>query len=119
VSKTLGPSAERIDKGKTSAPRRETVSSVYHVIAGRGHSIIDEKTYEWKQGDTFCIPVSDQPNADEISHSMLTPSESWYKYQHCAGPEDTVYLYRFDDRPMIEALGFYRSEGMDTEALVT
>ncbi|KAF2658579.1 RmlC-like cupin [Lophiostoma macrostomum CBS 122681] len=100
VSKTLGPSAERISRGKTSALRRETASSVYHVIAGRGHSIIDQKEYEWKQGDTFCIP-------------------SWYKYQHCAGPEDTVYLYRFDDLPMLKALGFYRSEDMDKESLVT
>jgi gentisate 1,2-dioxygenase len=30
-----------------------------------------------------------------------------------------VYLYRFDDRPMIEALGFHRWEGMETEQLAT
>jgi gentisate 1,2-dioxygenase len=100
VSKTLGPSAERIDKGMSSKPRRETASSVYHVIKGKGHSNINGEKFEWKQGDTFCIP-------------------SWYRYEHFAGPEDTVYLYRFDDKPMIEALGFYRWEGMDTESLVT
>jgi gentisate 1,2-dioxygenase len=81
-------------------PRRETASSVYHVVAGSGYSTVGEEKFEWKQGDTFCIP-------------------SWYPYQHFAGAEETVYLYRFDDRPMLEALGFYRWEGMDTETLVS
>lgn len=100
VSKTLGPSAERINRGASSPPVRETASSVYHVIAGSGYSEIGGKKYEWRTGDTFCIP-------------------SWYKYQHFAGSSETVYLYRFDDKPMIKALGFYRWEGMDTETLVT
>ncbi|OCK85209.1 putative gentisate 1,2-dioxygenase [Lepidopterella palustris CBS 459.81] len=100
VSKTLGPSAERISKGRSSPLRRETASCVYHVISGSGFSEIDSKKYEWKTSDTFCIP-------------------SWFKYQHFASPCDTVYLYRFDDKPMIEALGFYRWEGMDTETLVS
>ncbi|OCL03950.1 putative gentisate 1,2-dioxygenase [Glonium stellatum] len=100
VSKTLGPSAERINKGASSPPMRETASSVYHVIEGSGYSKIGGKKYEWKVGDTFCIP-------------------SWYRYQHFAGSGETAYLYRFDDKPMIKALGFYRWEGMDTETLVT
>lgn len=100
VSKTLGPSAERINRGASSPPVRETASSVYHVIVGSGYSEIGGKKYEWRTGDTFCIP-------------------SWYKYQHFAGSSETVYLYRFDDKPMIKALGFYRWEGMDAETLVT
>jgi gentisate 1,2-dioxygenase len=100
VSKTLGPSAERVSAGKSSSSRRETTSCVYHVICGHGKSVINGETFEWKQGDTFCVP-------------------SWYQYQHFAGLEETVYLYRFDDRPMIEALGFYRWEGMDAEMLAT
>ncbi|KAJ4293247.1 hypothetical protein N0V90_008529 [Kalmusia sp. IMI 367209] len=98
VSKTLGPSAERINGGKSSVPRRETTSSVYHVISGRGHSSIDDQVLKWKQGDTFCIP-------------------SWHRYQLFADPNEPVYLYRFDDKPMIEALGFYRDEGMDSDSL--
>ncbi|KAL5373994.1 hypothetical protein DPSP01_012298 [Paraphaeosphaeria sporulosa] len=94
VSKTLGPSAERIQAGKSSRLRRETTSCVYHVISGDGHSIIDGQTLRWKQGDTFCIP-------------------SWYPYQLFAGEHGTLYLYRFDDKPMIEALGFYRNEGAE------
>jgi gentisate 1,2-dioxygenase len=54
----------------------------------------------WKKGDTFCIPA-------------------WYKYQHFADEGETVYLYRFDDKPMLKALGFYRVDGVDLESLVS
>jgi gentisate 1,2-dioxygenase len=62
--------------------------------------VIGEEEFAWEQGDTFCVP-------------------SWYQYQHFAGEGERVYLYRFDDRPMLDALGFYRAEGMDVENLVS
>lgn len=61
--------------------------------------MIGEQKFAWEKGDTFCVP-------------------SWYRYQHSAGSGQTVYLYRFDDKPMIEALGFYRTENTDVETLV-
>lgn len=99
VSKTLGGCAERLDAGKSSVSVRETASSVYHVIEGSGSSMIGEEKLAWKKGDIFCVPT-------------------WYKYQHSAGEGETVYLYRFDDKPMLQALGFYRTEETDIEGLV-
>ncbi|PLN79608.1 putative gentisate 1,2-dioxygenase [Aspergillus taichungensis] len=99
VSRVLGGCAERLEGGRSSPWRRETTSAVYHVIAGSGYSMIGEQEFAWKKGDTFCVP-------------------SWYRYQHCAILGETVYLYRFDDKPMIEALGFYRTEDTDVESLV-
>ena len=87
----LGASAERIEKQKSSPQFRETTSAVYHVVFGQGFTIVNDKRLDWKQGDTFCIP-------------------SWFKYQHFA-LENTVYLYRCDDLPMLRALQLYRSEG--------
>jgi len=100
VSKILGGSAERLNAGTSSPAIQETASSVYHVIEGSGYSEINGKMITWKRGDTFCIPA-------------------WFKYKHFAGEGETVYLYRFDDKPMLKALGFYRVEGMDTESLVS
>lgn len=100
VSLTLGGAAERLNPGAESPVRQETSSSVYHVISGTGKSEIDGKTFLWKEGDTFCIP-------------------SWNKYQHFADSSEPAYLYRFDDKPMIKALGFYREAGIDVESLVT
>lgn len=100
MSRVLGGCAERLSAGQAAPTRRETTSAVYHVVSGRGRSLIDGKEYLWEEGDTFCVP-------------------SWYKYQHLADAEVAVYLYRFDDRPMIDALGFYRSDEMDIEKLVS
>ncbi|KAL2844123.1 RmlC-like cupin domain-containing protein [Aspergillus pseudoustus] len=100
VSRVLGGCAERLNAGCSFPLRQETVSAVYHVISGSGRSQVGEQTLLWKSGDTFCVP-------------------SWYQYQHFADEGQTVYLYRFDDKPMITALGFYRSAGSDVEALVS
>ncbi|GME33218.1 Gentisate -dioxygenase protein [Neofusicoccum parvum] len=99
VSRTLGCSAERLSPGATSPPVRETASAVYHVIEGSGYSVIDGQEVQWSRGDTFCIPA-------------------WHRYCHFASVGAPVYLVRSDDKPMLNALGFYRNEHMDAEALV-
>jgi len=99
VSKTLGGSAERMNAGASSPVVQETASSVYHVIEGSGYSEIDDQKISWKKGDTFCVPT-------------------WNKYQHFANDKETVYLYRFDDKPQLKALGFYREAGADSESYV-
>ncbi|KAF1991459.1 RmlC-like cupin [Aulographum hederae CBS 113979] len=100
LSKTLGGSATRVNAGASTTPIRETASSVYHVIEGSGYTQIDDEKISWKKGDTFCVP-------------------SWQKYQHFADKAETAYLFCIDDKPMLHALGFYRTEGMDVEALVS
>ena len=101
MSKILGGSAERLSPGKASPKIQETASSVYHVVEGSGHSVIDGKKYQWKKGDTFCIPA-------------------WQPYQHFADEGGApTYLYRFDDKPMLHSLGFYRTSDMDVETLVS
>jgi gentisate 1,2-dioxygenase len=100
VSRTLGGLAERLNAGKSSPAVRETASSVYHIVEGTGYTEINGEKFFWKKGDTFCIPA-------------------WHKYQHFADKGETVYLYRFDDKPMLKALGFYRIEGQDEASLVT
>ncbi len=100
VSKTLGGCAERLNEGKSSPVTQETASSVYHIIEGSGKSVINGETIYWKKSDTFCIPA-------------------WSQYQHFANSGETVYLYRFDDKPMLLALGFYRTKDTDLEGLAT
>lgn len=100
VSRIIGGCAERLNASTSSPARRETTSAVYHVIAGSGISKVGEETLTWKTGDTFCIP-------------------SWYKYQHFANEGETVYFYRFDDTPMLTALGWYRTEQTDSGSLVS
>lgn len=101
MSRILGGSAARLEAGKASPRVRETSSAVVHVVKGSGYSQIGEEKFNWVEGDTFCIPA-------------------WYPYQHFASDgAGSVYLYRFDDKPMLRSLGFYRSSDMDIESLVS
>ena len=89
ISRVIGAAAERL-AGKTSAPaRRETAGIVYHVYQGRGLTRVGDRAIEWEQGDTFCIPA-------------------WAPYRHEAAK--STYLFRFDDRPVLEAIGAYRTQ---------
>ena len=100
VSRILGTSASRIVPGASSPEVQETASSIFHVIEGSGHSVINGEKYQWEKGDTFCVP-------------------SWHKYQHFADGGEAVYLYRCHDMPMLKALGFHRVAGVDVESLVS
>lgn len=100
VSRVLGGSAERVAAGCSSPGIRETASSVYHIVSGKGHSKVGDETIQWEAGDTFCVPA-------------------WHHYQHIADESEDVYLYRFHDKRMLTALGFYRVESVDVETLVS
>ncbi|KAJ8118506.1 hypothetical protein OPT61_g527 [Boeremia exigua] len=100
ISRTLGAAALRISAGSRTPAIQETASSIFHVIEGRGSSIIAGKEFRWRKGDTFCVPA-------------------WHEYHHHAGEDETVYLYRIHDEPMLRALGLYRYKGQDIESLVS
>ena len=89
ISRVIGAAAERVAAGASSPERRETAGIVYHVFEGNGTTQAGDVTLRWTRGDTFCIP-------------------SWSPYRHTAG--DDAYLFRFDDRPVLEAIGAYRRE---------
>ncbi|KAF9691812.1 hypothetical protein EKO04_010191 [Ascochyta lentis] len=100
ISLTLGAAATRITAGEATPEIQETASSVFHVIEGSGSSVIGDKVYKWKKGDTFCVPA-------------------WYTYQHRADDGAVVYLYRVHDEPMLNSLGYYRNSKQDVESLVS
>ena len=50
------PPGEEENQWKTMG-HRHTVEAVIYVLKGHGYSIIEDKRYEWKKGDTLAIPV--------------------------------------------------------------
>jgi gentisate 1,2-dioxygenase len=89
ISRVIGAGAERVSGRSSSPTRRETAGVVYHVYRGRGRTQVGEMTLEWQQGDTFCVPA-------------------WQPYRHDAVKD--AYLFRFDDGPVLTAIGAYRNE---------
>lgn len=91
ISQTIGAQAERIDRGATSGRRRETASAVYHVRSGRGKSRIGDQTIAWETSDTFAVPA-------------------WAPFEHVNEGAEPAYLFRYDDRPLLDAMRVYRTE---------
>lgn len=73
---------------------QEASSCVYHVI-------------EWSRRSGIVRDL-----ALEERRYFLYPFPSLHQYHHEAVVEETVYLYRLDDKPMLRALGFYRNASM-------
>jgi len=91
VLPTMSCRVQMIRKGEKLKPKRVTGSSVFHVVQGRGRSSIEGKAFDWEKGDIVALP-------------------SWAQHDHAnAGGEDAI-LFSISDRPVLEALGFYREE---------
>jgi len=91
IGLTIGAAAVRINRSASTKAVRETASAIYHVYEGSGTTQIGSESISWRQGDTFCAP-------------------SWMPVTHRNSGDATAYLFRFDDRPTLRALGWYRTD---------
>ena len=91
VLPTIGCRVQLLRKGEKLKARRVTGSSVFCVRQGRGRSVIDGKAFDWEKGDIVAIP-------------------SWALHQHSCSATGDAILFSITDRPVLEALGFYRED---------
>ena len=92
VGLTCGAGAYRIDPGASTPMQRETASAIIHVYDGEGQTVFADGTaLTWTRGDTFALP------AWQTSRMENTGSQR-------------AYLFRFDDRPLLSAIGAYRCD---------
>jgi gentisate 1,2-dioxygenase len=84
---TLGFTAMMLIKGKSANPPLKSSSSVFHVISGTGHSIVNGKRISWTSRDSFSVPV-------------------FAAIEHHAD-DKTAFLIRIHDGPLQERLGYY------------
>ena len=91
VMPTMSCRVQMIRKGEKLKPRRVTGSSVFHVVQGKGRSIIEGKAFDWEKGDIIALP-------------------SWAEHAHSNTGTDDAILFSISDRPVLEALGFYREQ---------
>ena len=85
---TIGTFIQYLPKGFEGTAERVTDGTIYHVVEGRGRTIVGDKTFAWKPRDVFVVP-------------------SWLPVRH-ETDEDAV-LFSFSDRPVQKALGLWRS----------
>ena len=89
VLPTMSCRVQMIRKGEKTKSKRVTGSSIFHVVQGKGRSVINGKAFDWEKGDIIALP-------------------SWAEHDYAnAGAEDAI-LFSISDRPVLEALGLYR-----------
>jgi gentisate 1,2-dioxygenase len=91
VVPTLGCYLQMLRPGVRTRAHRESSSAVYHVVSGRGRTIVDGATFDWVEGDFFAIP----PRA---------------VHEHANPGAEPAILFSFQDVPLLQALGHYRMD---------
>ena len=89
VLNTMGCRLQLLPPGFETRSHRHVSSSVYHVAAGSGFSVLDGQRFDWQKGDTFAVPT-------------------WCPHQHAAASQDAV-LFSLTDAPLFAKLGLERS----------
>ena len=77
--------------GEKSRSHRHSTTSILHAFRGSGVTVVENKRLEWEKGDSFVVPL-------------------WSWHHHENRSKEAAILFSINDRPAVEALGFYREE---------
>jgi gentisate 1,2-dioxygenase len=91
VVPTLGCYLQMLRPGVRTRAHRESSSAVYHVVSGRGRTVVAGVPFDWVEGDFFAIP----PRA---------------VHEHANPGAEAAILFSFQDVPLLKALGHYRTD---------
>ncbi|HEX9177416.1 MAG TPA: cupin domain-containing protein [Mycobacterium sp.] len=97
ISPTLDCWMRRLGPALTTHATRKTGNSIFVVFSGTGETSVGRSRFEWEAGDVFVAP-------------------SWAVVDH--RPYETSNLFEMTDRPILEALGLFRYETLEVDALV-
>jgi gentisate 1,2-dioxygenase len=88
---TIACEIQLLRPGEKGRSHRHTHTVVYHAFRGGGTTWIGNERFDWQQGDSFVVPLW-----------------SWHAHENNA--REPAILFSINDRPAIEALGFFREE---------
>ena len=89
---TLGFGAQMIRAGEETLHKRETSTTVFVVMQGKGQTEIADRTYEWEENDIFVVP-------------------NFLWRRHVNNQSTDAILYTMSDAPLVEKIGQYRAQG--------
>ncbi len=91
VMRTLSQALQRLRPGYEGRAKRHTGSKLLYVMRGHGTSRVGDARYDWGPGDFIAIAP-------------------WAWHAHTNSGGDEALLFQVNDRPTLEALGYYREE---------
>lgn len=86
---TFSCAIQMLRPGEKTLSHRHTSSTIHHVFKGAGTSFIGAERYDWEEGDSFVAPL-------------------WHPHRHENNHGRPAVLFTMTDRPLMEALGWYR-----------
>ena len=91
---TMSCEIQMLRHGERTRSHRHTYTVIYHACRGSGMTRIGDETFNWARGDSFVVPLW-----------------NWHAHENRSG--EPAILFSINDRPAIEALGFFREEARD------
>ena len=87
----MGLAMERLPSGTKTRRYRTTANTIFHVAEGAGETVIGDKRFSWRRGDTIVAP-------------------SWHAVSHHANTD--AQLFVLSDEPLLRFSNYYRFEAM-------
>jgi len=94
VTTTTGFFVQLLRPGEATKAHRQTSSSAYCCLEGRGRTYVGDKVLEWGPNDMFVVPTG-------VPH----------RHENLSAAED-AYLYSVTDTPAMKFLNLYREEAV-------
>jgi gentisate 1,2-dioxygenase len=91
---TMSCEIQMLRPGEKTKSHRHTSSAIYHVFKGKGFTMVGDTRHDWEEGDTFTAPF-------------------WQWHHHENNARSEAVLFVMNDRPVMDAFGFYREETAD------
>jgi gentisate 1,2-dioxygenase len=92
VLPTMACMIQLLRPSEHTTAHRHTGSAVYHVVQGKGCTIIDGQRFDWQKGDILAVPP-------------------WALHEHAnSSTSADAVLFSIQDLPVLQALGLYYEE---------
>lgn len=93
VMPTMSFNMQMLRAGERTLSHRQTASTVYCAVGGRGYTQVGDLRLDWEKNDIFVVP-----------------SWAWHEHVNLTSHGE-AFLFSVTDRPVLEKLGLYREEG--------
>ena len=88
---TLQCRLHRMVRGRRLGRHRHTWTTIFHVVEGRGETVVDGKTLSWGPHDTFSMPA-------------------WQWHEHRVGSDGDAILFSVTDEPILRPFALDRMQ---------
>lgn len=97
IMPTMGAYVQALPARMHTEAHQHTSSAIYHVVRGRGRTIVNGEVLEWSEHDTFAVP-------------------GWSVHEHINLENEPAILFSHTDIPVLKALGYYKEQACKRQA---